>query len=115
MRGCWVCCESPESTNAWWSREPLPFAERTTGKELVLQVGDTWGELFDCAWFQFCGEIPPLAAGQHVVLLLDVNGEMCVYDAQGTPVRGLTRPLPKEWNSELMKLTAVPSRSTTQR
>ncbi|MFN8492285.1 MAG: glycoside hydrolase family 38 C-terminal domain-containing protein [Caldilineaceae bacterium] len=75
---------------AWWSREPLPFAQRQSGKELHLQVGNQWGALFDCAWFHFTGIVPPTAAGQHLVLLIDVNGELCVVDEQGVPLRGLT-------------------------
>jgi alpha-mannosidase len=81
---------APLDISAWWSREPLPFNERTGGKPLTLAVGHKWGDLFDCAWFHFTGEVPAAAAGQHVVLLLDVNGEMCVFDANGVPVRGLT-------------------------
>ena len=75
---------------AWWSEEPLSFDARTTGKALLLNVGDKWGNLFDCAWFHFTATVPETAAGQHVVLLLDVNGEMCVFDEAGVPVRGLT-------------------------
>ena len=75
---------------AWWTPEPAPFEERQRGRELELSVGDKWGDLFDCAWFHFTGIVPPEAAGQKVVLLLDVNGELCVVDRQGSPVRGLT-------------------------
>jgi alpha-mannosidase len=75
---------------AWWSREPLPFAQRQTGKALRLKVGDPWGGLFDCAWFHFTGSVPARARGAHAVLLLDVSGEMCVFDRQGVPVQGLT-------------------------
>ena len=81
---------APLDIHAWWSKEPTPFTERTSGKALGLNVGDKWGDLFDCAWFHFTATVPDAAAGQHVVLLLDVNGEMCVFDAQGVPVRGLT-------------------------
>lgn len=75
---------------AWRTPEPVPFAQRQTGEALELKPGDVWGSLFDCAWFHFTGQIPEAAAGKPVVLLLDVNGEMLVFDAQGTPVRGLT-------------------------
>ncbi|MBM4458490.1 MAG: alpha-mannosidase [Chloroflexi bacterium] len=75
---------------AWCTAEPTPFRERFSGTERSLAVGDKWGGLFDCAWFHFTGRIPEAAAGQPVVALLDVNGEMCVYDDQGVPVRGLT-------------------------
>ncbi len=82
---------APLDIRAWWSKEPLPFTERMSGKDLAaLRVGDKWGDLFDCAWFHFTGVVPAEAAGQHVVLLLDVNGEMCVFDANGVPARGLT-------------------------
>jgi alpha-mannosidase len=75
---------------AWRTPEPLPFSQRFSGEALSLQVGESWGKLFDCAWFHFTGKIPPEAAGQSVVLLLDVSGEMCVVDSHGIPVRGLT-------------------------
>lgn len=80
----------PLTIRAWWSQEPLPFAQRQSGVERQLAVGDPWGTLFDCAWFHFSGTVPPEAAGQHVVLLLDVNGELCIVDDQGVPARGLT-------------------------
>ena len=81
---------APLEIRAWCTPEPVPYAERRTGEEKVLEVGATWGDLFDCAWFRFTGTVPASAAGLHVVLLLDVNGEMCVVDGEGVPVRGLT-------------------------
>jgi len=75
---------------AYWSKEPVAYSKRRTGKKLDLKVGDVWGGLFDCAWFNFRGKVPKSAAGKKVVLLLDVNGEMCVFDKAGVPVRGLT-------------------------
>ncbi len=75
---------------AYRTTEPVPFDQRQSGEALNLQVGEPWGRLFDCAWFNFKGEIPAGAAGYPVVLLLDINGEMLVVDAQGNPVRGLT-------------------------
>lgn len=81
---------APLTITAWRTAEPLPFAQRMDGVRLDLQIGDAWGDLFDAAWFRFAGVIPPDAAGQPVVLLLDVNGELCVVDVAGEPVRGLT-------------------------
>ncbi len=75
---------------AWRTPEPVPFAQRRSGEELHPRIGDSWGGLFDCAWFRFTGRIPAAAAGKPVALLLDVSGEMCVVDDNGTPVRGLT-------------------------
>jgi alpha-mannosidase len=76
--------------HAWCTHEPLPFAERCNGEPRDLSVGDKWGDLFDSAWFHFIGEVPQAVEGEHVVLLLDVNGEMCVFDDDGVPIRGLT-------------------------
>src|SRR5262245_50760454 len=81
---------APLDIRAWWSREPISFPERRSGLERELRIGDRWGELFDCAWFHFTGRVPAAAAGKHIVLLLDVNGELCVVDANGVPLRGLT-------------------------
>ena len=74
----------------WWSKEPLPFEERMKGRYSRLKVGDCWGELWDCAWFRFTGVVPEEASGSKVVLLIDVGGEGCVFDGDGTPIRGLT-------------------------
>ena len=74
----------------WCTREPLPFSQRTEGEEKEFHIGDKWGELFDSAWFHFTGRVPTSAAGEKVVLLLDVNGEMCIFDDDGVPIRGLT-------------------------
>jgi alpha-mannosidase len=81
---------APLEIHAWCTREPLPYQMRTQGEEHTFSVGDKWGYLFDCAWFHFTGVVPDSAIGMPVVLLLDVNGEMCVFDEQGNPMRGLT-------------------------
>lgn len=75
---------------AYWSKEPLPYTKRRSGKKLDLKVGDVWGGLLDCAWFNFRGRVPKSAVGKKVVLLFDVSGEMCVFDKAGLPLRGLT-------------------------
>ncbi|MDP6524074.1 MAG: glycoside hydrolase family 38 C-terminal domain-containing protein [Kiritimatiellia bacterium] len=75
---------------AYCSPEPLPFPQRRRGKKRILRVGDTWGKLFECAWFHFRGTVPKSASGKKVVLLIDVNGELCVFDSKGVPARGLT-------------------------
>ncbi|WP_339817428.1 glycoside hydrolase family 38 C-terminal domain-containing protein [Paenibacillus sp. FSL R7-0216] len=75
---------------AWVTKEPVPFAERMSGRHVRLQPGDKWGELWDCAWFHFQGTVPKTAAGQKIVLLIDINGELCLVDEAGTPRQGLT-------------------------
>ncbi|MFC4597705.1 alpha-mannosidase [Cohnella hongkongensis] len=75
---------------AWRTKEPVPFEQRMSGEKAALQPGDKWGELWDCAWFRFVGIVPSSAAGRKVVLLIDVNGELCLVDEEGTPSQGLT-------------------------
>ncbi|OHB52746.1 MAG: alpha-mannosidase [Planctomycetes bacterium GWF2_41_51] len=75
---------------AYLSKEPLSYQDRTKGEKRKLRPGDKWGDLFDCSWFHFTGSIPPQGSGKHIVLLIDVNGEACVFDESGNPIRGLT-------------------------
>jgi alpha-mannosidase len=81
---------APLAVTAWTTREPVAYPRRRSGRKLTLQPGDKWGNLFDCAWFHFAGRVPAAAAGKQVVLLIDVNGEACVFNAKGEPVQGLT-------------------------
>lgn len=75
---------------AWVTPEPVGYEERMSGVPLKLAPGDRWGKLWDCAWFRFAGRVPASGRGAKVVLLLDVNGELCVVDEEGSPVQGLT-------------------------
>ncbi len=75
---------------AWRSPEPLPFARRFEGERISLKPGSSWGGLFDCAWFNFKGFPPKGHEKEKLVLLLYVNGELCVCDSKGEPLRGLT-------------------------
>ena len=81
---------APLRMTAWRTPEPVPFARRQSGQRLTLKAGDAWGSLFDCAWFRFEGRVPRAAAGQPVVLLIDINGELALVDGKGTPVCALT-------------------------
>jgi alpha-mannosidase len=74
----------------WKSGEPLPFARRYEGAEAKVSVGETWGRLWDCAWFEFKGTVPESARGRAIDLLIDVSGEALVVDGEGDPRRGLT-------------------------
>ena len=78
------------TVTAWATKEPVPFADRESGRRIRLQPGDKWGELWDCAWFHFEGVVPEAQKGRKVVLLIDVNGELCLVDQEGTPLQGLT-------------------------
>ncbi|REE80958.1 alpha-mannosidase [Paenibacillus taihuensis] len=78
------------AVTAWVTKEPVPYAERMSGRQLDVAAGVRWGELWDCAWFHFAGQVPEEARGAKIVLLIDVNGELCLVDEAGSPVQGLT-------------------------
>jgi alpha-mannosidase len=78
---------------AWTTPEPVPFSRRTSGKEKTLRAGERWAEqLFDCAWFRFRATVPSDHSASPALLVarIDINGEACIVDSQGTPLRGLT-------------------------
>ena len=72
------------------SKEPIRYADAVNGVFRPIAVGEVWGELFDCAWFRFTGEVPKQCAGKCVVLRIDLDGEGCIFNRNGEPVRGLT-------------------------
>lgn len=78
------------SASAYVTKEPVPFAKRLSGEEKKLALGDHWGDLFDCAWIHFTGQIPEGCCREELVLLLDVSGEGLCCDSTGNPVIGLT-------------------------
>ena len=75
---------------AWLTPEPMPYDQRKSGRHVELKKGDKWGDIWDCGWFHLTGKLAAEAAGHPVALLIDVNGEACVFNNQGEPVRGLT-------------------------
>lgn len=80
---------APLKITAWVTKEPVSFAQRTSGTKKALTKGDTWATLFDCAWFRFQGTVPTAARGQ-LALLIDIHGELLLVDGKGAAVRGLT-------------------------
>lgn len=78
------------SATAWITREPVTFSERFSGIKRNLQPGDNWGDLFDCAWFNFKGILPEGANDLNTVLIIDISGEAYVVDESGIPLQGIT-------------------------
>ncbi len=82
---------APFAIARWRTPEPVDFASRTSGEEATVHVGDRWADhLFDCAWMRFTAELPAGVPADALVARIDINGEACVVDARGVPVRGLT-------------------------
>lgn len=88
-----------------FSREPICWEEAKKGNFCSIDVGKVWGGLFDCAWFRFTGEVPKSCCGKSVALRIDVDGEGCVYDENGVPMRGLTNI-----NSEFDRSLGLPGK-----
>ncbi|NOU70644.1 alpha-mannosidase [Paenibacillus sp. LMG 31458] len=94
---------------AYVTQEPVSFEQRMSGQCLEVRPGEKWGELWDCAWFHFQGQVPQSAAGSKIVLLIDVNGELCLVDEEGTPTQGLTNV-----NSEFDLTLGLPGKRVVQ-
>lgn len=75
----------------WLSKEPLSFAEREKGEHRQFNIGESWGGLFDCAWFKLTGSVPEHK--HDLVLMVDVGGEGLVFDKLGNPIRGITNKM----------------------
>ncbi len=71
-------------------KEPIPFKERINKELRPIKKGKKWGYVFDCSWFHFTGEVPPQAKGKKMVLLINLDGEGCLFDKEGNPVKGLS-------------------------
>lgn len=77
----------------WLTEEPVPFAQRNTGKHQTLRVGETWSHrTFDCAWMHVTGQVPEGIdpADPALCILADVAGEGLIVNAQGQAVQGIT-------------------------
>lgn len=71
-------------------KEPIPFEERLTKQMKPLKRRQKWGDVFDCAWMNFTGTVPQNAKGKKVVLLINLDGEGCLFDKEGNPLKGLS-------------------------
>lgn len=71
------------------TEEPVPFEKRESLTFKEYKIGDSWGELFSCGWFQLTGKIDP-SISDPVYLKLDMNCEALLYSADGVPVKGFT-------------------------
>ena len=86
-----ICIPVSELTaEAWVTKEPVPYTDRMQGRHIMPKTGDSWGELWDCAWFHFTGQAPDHVKGKKLVFRIDLSGEGCIFEETGTPVRGIT-------------------------
>ncbi|HAT4104201.1 TPA: alpha-mannosidase [Clostridium perfringens] len=81
---------APLEIDMYITKEPVSYENRLTGEYKKGVIGESWGELWDCGWFNFKGEVPKSYEGEKIVLLIDISGEAFVVDKGGNPMRGLT-------------------------
>ena len=81
------------SLDAWVcnSKEPLLFADVKAMKFERIRTGENWGGFFDCAWFKFTADIENVK--NNLVAVIDVGGEGCIYNQNGSAVQGITNVL----------------------
>src|SRR6056297_834672 len=72
------------------TNEPVPFEQRKNGEFRSYALGDMWGELFDCAWFNLQGKVPQKWMESDLYLKLDFNCELCLFNNKGVPIKGFT-------------------------
>lgn len=72
------------------SQDPVKFPDRLALAYKPLHRGEKWGENWESAWFHITGSVPEHFAGREIALLADFGGEALIFDAEGTPVYGLT-------------------------
>ena len=74
------------------SKEPIPFSKDLLDKTKYkpIKVGESFGKLFDCAWFIIEGVIPNYEKDSIYYLSMDFNGELLLFSPDGLPLKGFT-------------------------
>lgn len=71
--------------------EPVPFSERKKLLYRAVETGEEWSRAqWECAWFRITGEVPQRYEPEELFLGIDIDGEGCLFDEGGTPIRGIT-------------------------
>lgn len=78
---------------AYITSEPVPFEDREIGVKKKIRIKEQWGNLWDCAWFNFVGEVPQRIDYEELIVCLDVSGEGLIVNEHGEPIQGLTTTL----------------------
>ncbi|MFP9084324.1 hypothetical protein ACLI2J_14470, partial [Enterococcus faecalis] len=59
---------APLEIDMYITKEPVSYENRLTGEYKKGVIGESWGELWDCGWFNFKGEVPKSYEGENIVL-----------------------------------------------
>lgn len=73
------------------SDEPVPFSERATLEFKPIAEGEVWSsKLWECGWFHITGTLPVQPENRELYFSFDFEGEGCIFDGKGMPLRGIT-------------------------
>ena len=72
------------------TKDPVHFNDRLSLEYKPIAQGEVWGNDWDSAWFHVTGNVPAEYAGKELMFLMYIGGEGLIFDADGTPVYGLT-------------------------
>ena len=75
--------------------KPISYETALSSEYKPVKVGEVWAKPWNCGWFKFTGEVPAEFAGEEVGVLIDVEGEACIWK-DGSPYIGLTNKI--HWN-----------------
>ena len=75
--------------------KPISYQNALSKKYQPIKINEKWAKPWNCGWFKFNGIVPPEFAGKEVGVLIDVEGEACVWK-DGSPWVGLTNKI--HWN-----------------
>lgn len=71
------------------TKEPVSFKDKDKLSLRPYHLSESWGDLFDCAWFKVNGFINQENIDE-LFIKLDVSGEALLFDKKGTPLKGFT-------------------------
>lgn len=72
------------------TKEPVSYNKRLELNYKQFKIGEKWGDLFDCAWFNVTGKIDNYNPKLKYHIKLDFAGEALLYDKEGNPLKGFT-------------------------
>ena len=71
--------------------EPVTYADRLKLEYKPIRPGGKWGGFFDCAWFNFTGNILKEHLDKDLWVRINISGEGLIYDENGNPIKGLAK------------------------
>lgn len=72
------------------TKEPVDYKERLSLEYEDFRIGEKWGDLFDCGWFNLTSKIENYNPDESYFIKLDFSGEILLYNLEGKPEKGFT-------------------------